>query len=138
MRTRPYWLDEPYTPRPPLSGRHEVEACVIGAGVGGLSCALHLARNGIEAVVVERDRVAGGASGRNGGFLIAGPGPFHNDVRERQGIEWARRIYASTLDAQEQIVALAEDLGADEIVRRVGLLRASASGGGGRARPRPR
>ena len=34
--TTPYWLDEPYEARPPLSGDVEVEACVIGAGVGGL------------------------------------------------------------------------------------------------------
>ena len=34
--TTAYWLDEPYEPRPPLAGHVEVEACVIGAGVGGL------------------------------------------------------------------------------------------------------
>ena len=123
----PFWLDEPYEARPPLDGRLEVDACVIGAGVGGLSCALHLSGHGVDVAVLERATVASGASGRNGGFLIAGAAPFHNDARELYGRERASRIYAATLEAQEEIIGLAGELGAGEIVRRVGLLRASAS-----------
>ena len=43
MSSVPYWLDSPYEQRPALEGRLEVEACVIGGGVGGLSCARRLA-----------------------------------------------------------------------------------------------
>jgi gamma-glutamylputrescine oxidase len=123
----PYWLDEPYDPRPPLDGRIEAEACVIGAGVAGLSCALALARAGVQTVVLERDTVAGGASGRNGGFLLAGVAPFYSAARERYGRERARRMYAATIETQKLMYALAEELGAGDSVRRVGLLRASAS-----------
>jgi gamma-glutamylputrescine oxidase len=123
----PYWLDEPYDPRPPLTGDVEVEACVIGAGVAGLSCARRLAARGIEAMVLERDTVAGGASGRNGGFLIAGLAPFHNDAIELYGRDYARRVYARTLEAQQEIYELAADLGVGDAVRRVGSLRVSAS-----------
>ena len=123
----PYWLDEPYERRPPLDGRIEAEACVIGAGVAGLSCALALARAGVDTVVLERFTVAAGASGRNGGFLLAGVAPFYSAARERYGRDRARRMYAATLETQEQIYALAEELGAGDSVRRVGLLRASAS-----------
>ena len=123
----PYWLDEPYDLRPALEGRVEAEACVIGAGVAGLSCALALARAGVDTVVLERATVAGGASGRNGGFLLAGVAPFYWDARERYGHERARRMYAATLEAQQQMYALADELGAGDSMRRVGLLRASAS-----------
>ena len=127
MSTLAFWLDEPYEPRPPLRGEVEVEACVIGAGVGGLSCARRLAQHGIETLVLERDTVAGGASGRNGGFLLAGMAAFHVDAQERYGSEYARRVYARTLDAQGEIYALADELGAADAVRRTGLLRVSAS-----------
>ena len=127
MSTLAFWLDEPYEPRPPLRGEVEVEACVIGAGVGGLACARRLAQHGIETIVLERDTVAGGASGRNGGFLLAGMAAFHVDAQERYGSDYARRVYARTLEAQEEIYALAEQLGAGEAVRRTGLLRVSAS-----------
>jgi gamma-glutamylputrescine oxidase len=123
----PFWLDEEYEPRPALDGPAEAEACVIGAGVAGLSCALALARHGVDTLVLERGTVAGGASGRNGGFLIAGLAAFYPDARERYGRERARRIYAATLETQEEMFALADELGAGDAVRRVGLLRASAS-----------
>jgi gamma-glutamylputrescine oxidase len=123
----PYWLDEPYEPRPALTGDIEVEACVIGAGVGGLSCARRLARHGVETLVLERDTVAGGASGRNGGFLLAGLAPFHNDAVDLWGREYAATVYARTLEVQEEMYALAAELGVGNAVRRVGSLRVSAS-----------
>jgi gamma-glutamylputrescine oxidase len=125
--TAPYWLDAPYEARAPLADDADVEAVVIGAGVGGLSCARRLAQHGIETLVLERGSVASGASGRNGGFLLAGIAAFHVDARERLGAERARAIHQRTLDAQREIYELAAELGAGDAVRRVGLLRASAS-----------
>lgn len=121
--TVPYWLDEPYEARPPLRGDVEVEACVIGGGVAGMAAARRLARHGVETLVVEGRTVAGGASGRNGGFLLAGAAAFHVDARERYGREAARRLYARTLEAQGEVYALAEELRAGDAVRRVGSLR---------------
>jgi glycine/D-amino acid oxidase-like deaminating enzyme len=105
----------------------EAEACVVGGGVAGLSCARRLAEHGIETVLLEAGTIAGGASGRNGGFLIAGTALFPNDARERLGRERARAMYASTLAAQEEIFELAAELGAGDAVRRVGLLRLATS-----------
>jgi glycine/D-amino acid oxidase-like deaminating enzyme len=125
--TAPYWLDGPYEPRPPLEGDVEVEACVIGAGVAGLSCARRLAEHGIETVVLERDTVASGASGRNGGFLLAGVAAFYVDAHESYGQDYARSVYERTLEAQEEIYELAARLGVADAVRRTGLLRVSSS-----------
>jgi gamma-glutamylputrescine oxidase len=100
---------------------------VIGGGVGGLSCARRLAQHGVETILLEAGTVAGGASGRNGGFLIAGTALFHNDAREREGSERARAMYASTLAAQQEIYELAAELGAGDALRRVGLLRLAVS-----------
>jgi gamma-glutamylputrescine oxidase len=125
--TTPFWLDAPYEPRPPLDRDVEVEACVIGGGVGGLSCARRLAEHGIDTILLEAGTVAGGASGRNGGFLIAGIGLFHNDARERLGVERARAMYAATLAAQQEVIGLAEELGAGDALRQVGLLRLAVS-----------
>jgi glycine/D-amino acid oxidase-like deaminating enzyme len=126
--TTPFWLDAPYEPRPALDGDIEVEACVIGGGVGGLSCARRLAQHGIDTVLLEAGTVAGGASGRNGGFLIAGIALFHNDARERLGAERAAAMYAATLEAQREVIALAEELGAGEALRQIGLIRLAVTG----------
>ena len=125
--TLPYWLDAPYEARPPLAGRVEAEVCVIGGGAGGLSCARTLAERGVDTIVLERTTIAGGASGRNGGFLLAGVAAFHNDARELYGHEHARRLYASTLSAQQEIYELAARLGIGDSVREVGSLRVAVS-----------
>lgn len=56
----------------PLSGSANADVCVIGAGFTGISTALHLAERGYNVHVVEANKVAWGASGRNGGQMIGG------------------------------------------------------------------
>jgi gamma-glutamylputrescine oxidase len=125
--TVPYWLDYPYEPRPALERDIEVDACVIGGGVSGLSCARELARRGAGTVLLEARTIAAGASGRNGGFLLAGAAPFHLDARELWGREPAARIYARTVEVQREVYALAESLGVSDAVRPVGSLRLATS-----------
>ncbi|MDX2103181.1 MAG: FAD-binding oxidoreductase [Alphaproteobacteria bacterium] len=54
----------------PLQGPVHVDVAVIGAGVFGLSLALHLAQRGCHVVVLERGAIGDGASGRNGGLVV--------------------------------------------------------------------
>lgn len=61
-----------HTAYPVLRGDQSADVCVIGAGFTGISTALHLAERGYRVCVVEAHRVGWGASGRNGGQIIAG------------------------------------------------------------------
>jgi glycine/D-amino acid oxidase-like deaminating enzyme len=70
---RPFWLDRAGAPEPgaPLEGEREADLLVVGGGLTGLWTAL-LAREEdpqLEVVLLEGERIAFGASGRNGGFL---------------------------------------------------------------------
>ena len=56
----------------PLQGPAEADVCIVGAGFTGISSALTLAERGYSVAVVEANRVGWGATGRNGGQLIAG------------------------------------------------------------------
>ncbi len=60
------------TSYPPLLDSVSVDVCVVGAGFTGISTALTLAERGYSVAVLEANRVAWGASGRNGGQLIGG------------------------------------------------------------------
>ncbi|MBV1837919.1 FAD-binding oxidoreductase [Acetobacter estunensis] len=64
--------DEPAS-RPTLSDKkRHYDVAIVGGGYTGLSAALHLAQEGVGCVVLEGQRVGWGASGRNGGQVIAG------------------------------------------------------------------
>lgn len=52
----------------------ETEVTVIGGGIMGLSTAYHLAKSGSNVVLVEMDKIAGGASGCNNGQISVGRG----------------------------------------------------------------
>lgn len=70
-----YWLhDLPDRPHDtPLAGAADADLCIVGGGFTGLWAALHAKADDAsrDVVVLEADVVGGGASGRNGGFLIA-------------------------------------------------------------------
>ena len=57
---------------PPLEETLNVDVCVIGAGLTGISTALNLAERGHSVAVLEASKVGWAASGRNGGQLIGG------------------------------------------------------------------
>lgn len=57
---------------PPLDGPSETEVAIVGGGFTGLSAALHLAERGVAAHLLEARSPGWGASGRNGGQVIAG------------------------------------------------------------------
>ena len=71
--TVPYWLDRPGAPapRPPLAAAVDADLLVVGGGLTGLWTALQAAEEGKSVVVLEGERLAFGASGRNGGFCDA-------------------------------------------------------------------
>src|SRR5258706_3235986 len=62
----------PAAERPPLEGRVEADVCIVGAGYTGLWTALELRRAdpSLRVVVVEKETVGFGASGRNGGWVL--------------------------------------------------------------------
>jgi gamma-glutamylputrescine oxidase len=119
----PLWHDDPYDERPALAGAHETDVLVIGAGIAGLSCAWHLAERGVKCAVVEARTAASGASGRNGGFLVAGAAPAHHDAVRLFGHDVAVGIYRATLAAEQRIYELAEEIGVSELFARTGHLR---------------
>ena len=62
-------------PAPPATaalpvGEHETDLLVVGAGVTGLSAALHAANRGARVMVLEASDIGWGASGRNNGQVI--------------------------------------------------------------------
>lgn len=118
----PVWDDAPWTPLPALNGDLETDVCVVGLGGSGLSAVHELLGLGARVVGLEAGTVAGGAAGRNGGFLLAGTAMFYHDAVKALGRERAHRLYGLTLLEMDRVTAQTP-----EHVRRVGSLRIAAS-----------
>ena len=105
-----------------LRGDHTADVCVIGLGGSGLSAIGWLLEHGVRVVGLDAGPVAGGAAGRNGGFLLAGLALFYPEAVERLGRERARALYAATV---REVDRIATEL--PEVVRRTGSLRIAMS-----------
>lgn len=121
MENVPLWEDGRWTPTPPLAGEIAADVCVVGLGGSGLACLDELVSLGLRAVGIDAGLVAGGAAGRNGGFLRAGLPAFHHEAVARYGRERAARLYRLTVRERERMV-----LEWPAIVRRTGCLRAAS------------
>ena len=109
MSTTSYWLDEPADPLTStrLSGKADV--AVIGGGITGCSCALALAEAGLKVSLFEAREVAGGASGRNGGFALRGGAAPYPVLAESMGDEATAALWRWTEEELGQLAALAGD-----------------------------
>jgi gamma-glutamylputrescine oxidase len=87
-------------PHLPLSGGHEARVAIIGGGYAGVNLALGLAERGMrDVVLLERETIGHGASGRNGGFVFAGYSLGEQSLLDQLGRQRARALYADTVDA---------------------------------------
>src|SRR3954470_5052837 len=71
---------------------------VIGGGLLGTATAYWLARAGVAAVLIEQGDPASGATGRNGGFMVAGTAERYSAAVARLGHATARAVWQLTLD----------------------------------------
>lgn len=122
---RPFWLDRPERPeaRPALRGDRRCDLLVIGAGFTGLWAAVQAieADPDRQVILVDRDRVAEQASGRNGGFCSASitHGLSNGMSRFADELPTLLRMGDETLDEIEKAV---HRLGVDADLERTGEL----------------
>ncbi len=88
---------------PTLEGNHNVDVCILGAGITGLSAAVHLAEAGYRVAVLEARRVGWGGSGRSGGQFIFGYGCEQGKIEAMIGREASQRLWDASLEGIDLI-----------------------------------
>ena len=83
-------------PSAPLRADLVCDVAVVGGGLAGLSAAIELADRGFRVVLLEAREVGSGASGRNGGQVIAGLACDMATIESQLGLPAARQIWAMT------------------------------------------
>ncbi|MEJ0001940.1 MAG: FAD-dependent oxidoreductase [bacterium] len=109
MKSISYWLDYPYKARLALSGSIEADVVIVGAGITGVSAAYHCAKQGLKTVLIEKNTVASGAAGKNGGMVVEGFSvPFVVAI-EQMGFDVAKNNWKKTVEARTYVQSLIED-----------------------------
>lgn len=102
---QPVWDDYDWKPLPSLKGEISGDVCVIGLGGSGLTCVRELMERGWQVIGLDAGMIAGGAAGRNGGFLLAGTADFYHKAIARMGRSAARSWYQESLNEIQRMVA---------------------------------
>ncbi|EJW10038.1 FAD dependent oxidoreductase [Rhodovulum sp. PH10] len=102
-------------PRPALGHDLDVDVCVIGAGLAGLTTALEVARLGWSVAVLEARRIAWNASSRNCGFVLPGYNCDEAVIVERVGLLRARQLWALSEAGVAYVRAVIEENALDGV-----------------------
>jgi glycine/D-amino acid oxidase-like deaminating enzyme len=88
---------------PSLTFDLDVDVCVVGGGLAGLTTALEVARRGRSVALLEARRIAWDASGRNVGFVVPG---FAQDIRsilDRCGLDHTKALWALSAEGVDYV-----------------------------------
>src|SRR5262245_61180011 len=100
----------PAPERGPLTFDLDVDVCVVGGGLAGLTTAREIARRGWSVAVLETRRIAWNASGRNDGFVLPGFAESMDRVVARVGLDHAKALWAlSDMGLQYVSTAISEE-----------------------------
>ena len=87
-------------------GHTEADVAIVGGGIIGAATAYALRDAGLRVVLLEAERLAHGASGRNAGFLLLGTHADYASAVDAHGRDAARRIWAFTAEALAETLTL--------------------------------
>ena len=82
-----------------LEDNIDVDICIIGGGLTGISSALHLAQKGFSVAICEARLIGWGASGRNGGQLGNGMRKDQFTIEKKFGFDHANELWKLGLES---------------------------------------
>ena len=97
---------KPYNSSDLLNENLEVDVCVVGGGLTGVSSALNLAKKGYSVAICESRLIGWGASGRNGGQLGIGMRKDQPYIEKKLGFDNAKELWKIGLESVEEALKL--------------------------------
>jgi gamma-glutamylputrescine oxidase len=92
---------------PSLDSSVSCDVAIIGGGYTGLSAAAHLAKAGVNVVLIEAHRFGDGASGRNGGQIGTGQRAGAEELEAEFGFERAKALFDLAEEAKAHLLEFA-------------------------------
>jgi glycine/D-amino acid oxidase-like deaminating enzyme len=111
---------------PRLEGDLQTDVAVIGGGYTGLIAAHHLARTGVDCVVLEANDVGWGGSGRNGGMAVLRYKTSWGALARELGDERTRALHRLLLESIDSLESVVSEYAIDCDFSRCGHLTAAS------------
>lgn len=124
---RLFWIDHEDVTYPSLQQDIDVDLAIIGGGLAGVGAAYAVADAGARVVLLEERTLASGASGRNAGFVLAGPAKSYEEAVVSMGADAARDVWSFTLENNRLMADLVDRYDIDCGYLRRGSMSLSAS-----------
>ena len=109
----------------PLNDDLSCDVVIIGAGFTGLRTALELSRASLNVIVLEKNIIGYGASGRSGGQVNLGFKRDPHDIKRLFGPEMGLRMLRATSNASDELFSLIRQYGLNCDPVQKGWLKAS-------------
>lgn len=94
-----------------LTASLTADVIIVGGGFTGCSAALHLAENGVKAVVLEAVEVGYGGAGRNVGLVNAGMWVMPSDLTRTLGTDYGQRLLTALGDGPQYVYSMINKYG---------------------------
>ena len=92
-----------------LTSDIDVDICIIGGGLTGISSAINLSKKGYSVMLCEARKIGWGASGRNGGQLGIGMRKDQFTIEKKLGLKHAKELWSLGLEAVEDVKNLIKE-----------------------------
>ena len=101
------WIaDSNETNYPKLEKKEKTQVCVIGGGIVGAVTAYLLVKNGVDVIVLEKDKICMGVTANSTAKLTSQHGLFYKYLENENGLEFAKKY----LESNEEGIKLAEKI----------------------------
>jgi len=128
MISKPFWLSEDslgfdqLQQYPTLASKETADVCIVGGGIVGTFIAYWLSEHNISVILLEKDVIAGAASGRNTGFILPGTVEHFNRAVSLYGKDKALSIWRFTEKNYKQILDISQEEKIDYDIQENGSL----------------
>ena len=109
----------------PLTFDLDVDVCVVGGGMAGLTTARELARRGWSVALLESRRIAWNASGRNDGFVLPGFAQSMDKIVSRVGLDHAKALWGLSVMGLKYVRTAIAELRMPGVAPMAGWLKVS-------------
>lgn len=103
-----YWIDSTknLTSYPKLDSNLNTDVCIIGGGITGISCAYKLAKQGLNVIVLEKNKIANSTTGNTTAKITSQHGLFYKYLNDSFSRDFAKKY----LNANEEAILDIENI----------------------------